>query len=131
MNRISDLIGKPFREFGRGPKYYDCYGLFIQVRKELGMPVHDYGSLPCSKGEEIVERFEQAIAFHEVTPTTSPEPGDIVWLRGVPNDSHLGVVIDAKGLLTTSEGAGVQYVEFEDRAWKHLIKGFYKWTTIE
>ena len=38
----SDLIGKPFKDGGRGPDAYDCWGLTKEVFKRYGYDLPDY-----------------------------------------------------------------------------------------
>ena len=38
---IDDLLGKPYRDHGRGPDAYDCYGLAIEVERRLGKTLRD------------------------------------------------------------------------------------------
>ncbi len=42
---LEDLIGLPFERGARGPDAYDCWGLVLELRRQLGLPVpHDYAT---------------------------------------------------------------------------------------
>jgi|SRR6185436_16231995 len=36
---LEDLIGAPFSAGARGPDAYDCWGLVIALRRQLGLPI--------------------------------------------------------------------------------------------
>lgn len=38
---IEDLLGKPYKEHGRGNGGYDCYGIAIEVERRLGHYLRD------------------------------------------------------------------------------------------
>lgn len=125
MSRIdvSDLVGKPFAEFGRGPEAFDCYGLVIEVSRRLGRPFPDYGSLPAAS-EACIRRIEERSG--ELSPVASPEVGDVV-LMGVAapgRPDHLGVVTEPGWFLHTlpSRGACLSRLSL----WEQFILGVYR-----
>ena len=60
MINYSDFIGLPYKCRGRGPKYYDCYGLCIKVYKEIDdivLPNHlevDYNDRWYDEGKNCI-----------------------------------------------------------------------------
>ncbi len=38
---IGDLLGLPYRDHGRGPDAYDCYGLAMEVERRMGKTLRD------------------------------------------------------------------------------------------
>jgi len=60
MIDYSDYIGLPYKCRGRGPEYYDCYGLCVKVYKELlniELPNHlevDYDDKWYDKGKNCI-----------------------------------------------------------------------------
>ena len=123
--KYHDLIGKPFKEFGRGPDHYDCYGVCIEVSARGGEPIPDYGSVPCDAHEEILDRIGKH--FHCVEEVTIPRQLDLVRLTGESGPTHMGIMVDDMNYLTTSKGTGVILVGVNHYLWKHLMRGFYRW----
>ena len=44
-NSLTKLIGVPYRDEGRGPDFYDCYGLIKHLyQNQLNVDIPDYRS---------------------------------------------------------------------------------------
>jgi cell wall-associated NlpC family hydrolase len=90
---LDDLPGKPWERGGRGPGAYDCWGLVLEVRRRLALPLPpDFAS--GAFGCEVARRL-----FHDVRP-----PG---WVRGelclggillAPGPGHAGILVGARVL---------------------------------
>lgn len=125
MSRIdvSDLVGKPFAEFGRGPQSYDCYGLVLEVSRRLGRPFPDYGSLPAAS-EGAIRRIEERRG--ELSHVTAPDVGDVILMAvsapGRPD--HLGIVTEPGWFLHAlpRRGACLSRISL----WTPFILGFYR-----
>lgn len=60
---LNDLIGRPFVRGGRGPDGFDCWGLVLEVRRRLRLPLPpDYPSADFS-------RATMNALFHGERPT--------------------------------------------------------------
>lgn len=105
---VNDLIGlrhETAAKFYPGCTTIDCFGLFVEVRKRLGL--HDFGDdfqwvyeemeekvLPLRK---IANRMKQI-----ARRTNSPIEGDLVLLPSRNTTMGLGVVVNG-GILTITE----------------------------
>lgn len=89
MITISDLIGKPFANKGRGEKGYDCYGLAIEVSKRAG---HNL--------EDVIYDVSKENVFNDNCPAVEASMKDRVrrlTSDEVPMETDLVVFLDAKG----------------------------------
>ena len=114
---LKQFLSAPYRDGGRGPAAYDCWGLCIAVRSQLlGLPL-----LP-SLGAVGKDRLrENTHAYHDLKQgmeVCSPEVGAIAAVFRCALCLHVGVVVEADGRLkvldTNPGGARIQTVrEFE------------------
>ena len=108
---INDLIGKTYKEKGRGPDSYDCYGLCMEVSRRIGV------ELP--KLRDLLE--------HEFKLIEKPETGAIVLIEAA-NTRHVGIMLDNKILLQVRNNrAGVHKISIKHPQIKDRIIGFYKY----
>jgi cell wall-associated NlpC family hydrolase len=75
-----DLVGRPYRRGARGPDAFDCWGLVLEMRRRLGLP------LPPDFASHDLSRFEAHALFHASRPTG--------WRRG---PLTTGVIVIAEG----------------------------------
>lgn len=125
--KYDDLIGLPFEENGRGPAFYDCYGLALEVNRRLGKEIPDYAILVA----HIVESIQQEVDKHkhEFTRVSEPEPGDIVLIRSEPGvGDHFGVIVERGAFLHASARTGdVHRVRLDHPFYKNRIEGIYRY----
>lgn len=123
MNRIVDLIGKEFKDGGRGPDEYDCWGLVTEVFKRFSIEIPDY-KISCEAKAEIngqinTERPKWLRCMGEM-----PVPALVVMMeQGVCN--HTGVYIGNGQFLHARERSGVAIESLESLIWKKRIEGIY------
>lgn len=121
----SDLIGKPFKYFGRGPDAYDCYGLALEIYKRIGRPLPDYTSSESSKIQS--ELFIEGLAKHTYK-VDAPEAFDLVMFQIVPcYVSHIGVFIGKGKFIHVMSKVSVVVEELNSIIWKQKFKGFYRY----
>jgi cell wall-associated NlpC family hydrolase len=83
---LSELVGRPFSRGARGPAAFDCWGLVLEVRARLGLPLPpDFASGELARD-----------AVHALFLTERPEG----WRRG---DLTLGGIV----LATDAAHAGI------------------------
>src|SRR5579864_5775045 len=114
----ADLIGKPYRDHGRGPDFYDCFGVLIEVERRMGNQLPDYISNPDTLDE---------IRVHDWQEVLKPEPGDGILIRSVDPRWHVGVVINSCEMVHIRRDAHVCVERFDGILWKKRIEGFYRW----
>ena len=128
-NQILKLIGAPYKAGGRGPVYFDCWGLTMQAINILtGQTIPDYKLNPVKIYDNafFVKVALKEGFWHAVTPDRI-RPGLVVafQLNAPGQITHAGVTISDKKLIQTTEkhGATINYIS----KYQNLIQGFYKY----
>ena len=131
MFSTSKYFGAVFKNRGRGPKEYDCLGLFLSVFKDFGVEIPDYG-LSCravrqisaliktmdSKGDNW-KRLQAPVAPCAVCLKNHPEFPHLV--------NHVGVYVGNNKFIHILEGTGVILTDLKDIYWQRKIEGFWEW----
>lgn len=123
MLQIADLIGKPFRDGGRGPDDYDCWGLAVEVFRRAGIDLPDY-QISCEASADVdqqinTQRHEWARCAGEI-----PVPALAVFRdRGLC--THVGVWLGGGRIIHAFERTGVAIVRADHPYWRSRIEGFY------
>lgn len=123
----ADLLGVPYRPWGRTRAGMDCYGLVLEIQRRLGRPVPDVGLDydPLAPATGMVEGAA-AGAWERVQ---DPAPGDMVlfWVlaaRGGWPD-HAGVLIEPRKFLHLLAGRARACLSPLDR-FADRVAGFYR-----
>jgi len=119
-----NLIGKPFKDGGRGPDLYDCWGLTMVVLQNFGYCLPDYPvcAFDCARVNEEIEQQK-----HNWQEIKEPVAGCVVTMRmGLsPVVNHIGVCIGEGKFIHAREKTGVCIERLENPVFKSLISGFY------
>ncbi|MBV48237.1 MAG: hypothetical protein CMN10_06710 [Roseobacter sp.] len=100
----------PFLAEGRGYEGCDCWGLvWLWYRDVLriALPRYDGVAVDDPRGIDRVIRIAEA----DWTPVDTPRDHDVVVMRAVGGsraDSHLGIVVETRKVMHTTERLGVQ-----------------------
>ena len=107
---FDDLIGIPYKENGRGPDGYDCYGLVLTVCHRLGIDLPDRQELLKVPFEKV--KIKQA--------------GDIVF---IPNftGGHIGVMENSSTMLQVIDRHPVHRMKINHPWVRNRIEGFYRY----
>lgn len=122
---ISDLIGIPFADGGRGPDSYDCFGLLEELYRRRGifLPTEPNPLSLEQKGVAIAASIERG----EWVRIKEPEPYCAVAFRMIPPYvTHIGMVLECRQkFIHTREGTNVAIERLNNIVWRHRIAGFY------
>lgn len=129
---MTQYIGKPFKDHGRGPDGYDCIGLVLQIYKDNGIEVPDIWKYDKSTGRKAMKNFLLSVAAAETAETgwvkTEKEPLAMVVFK-VGGILHAGVMLDDEKFIHALEGTAVCMESLNNPIWANRVKGFYKWST--
>lgn len=120
---ISDLIMARYREGGRGPDTYDCFGLFAELCRRRGQPIPEMPSpedLPDRQLAIMKETQKHWIKLE------NPEPGCAVLFRIGAWISHLGMVLDGGRFIHANKINGITVTRLDNVLWAQRIAGFYR-----
>jgi cell wall-associated NlpC family hydrolase len=119
----SNLPGLPYRDGGRGPTFFDCLGLAIELQRLQGRMVLDYSS--------TLEEYERQLGpargvLGPAVRLESPEPGCVVLLRMPEGRPHLGTMLDRYRMLHTTEQTRAAVIEsLTGPLWSRRVLGYY------
>ncbi|MDR3565590.1 MAG: C40 family peptidase [Negativicutes bacterium] len=120
MLLTSDLVGKPFKDGGRGPGAFDCWGLAVEVFRRFGIEIPDYRISCESVNTGVMCKREQwAPCIGEI-----PSPALVVFTTAGITD-HIGVYLGAGKFIHAHRSAGVVVTGVDHVFWKRRIEGFY------
>ena len=121
----ADLVGKPFRDGGRGPDAYDCWGLAKEVFTRAGWrnlpdyPISCYDAANISR--QIDEERPQWIRLD------APEAPCLIAIRfnTVRLVNHCAVYIGNGKMLHIREKTAAVIERIDSIMWRRRIEGYY------
>lgn len=129
MFDVSDLIGKPFANKGRGPDAFDCWGVVMEVERRGGNIVPDYG-MDALAARLIANVFGNAAVSDCWVQVESPAPMDVVAIKNCESDptlvNHFGVFLGGGKFIHIMRKTRCSIGEVNSPMWKHQIAGYYR-----
>ena len=123
-----DLIGKPFKDGGRGPDSYDCWGLVREVFRRFGVELPDYnvGAFECEQiGQQIMKEMRTLARWQRLK---KPEVPCVVVIKNDPVwANHCGVYIGDGKFIHTLQKIGCNIDRIDHPLWKKRIVGFFRY----
>jgi len=104
-----DLLGKTYRNGGRGPDTFDCSGLVSYVFKRAGLTLPPTAEEQGRSGIEVSREFVS--------------PGDIVVFR-IKGDFHVGIMLNGREFVHASKSRGVAIDDLSLPYWIKSLQGF-------
>lgn len=104
-----DLLGKPYKNGGRGPDAFDCSGLVYYAFKKSGLTVP-------------VTAEEQGQGGAEVS-RDAVLPGDLVVFK-IKRDFHVGIMLNEGEFVHASKSRGVAIDNLSLPYWTRSFQGF-------
>lgn len=124
-SRFLDLVGAPFKDGGRGPDSYDCWGLVREIYKRYGYNLPDY-DIGCYEILKVTEKIENSRAFwKQHRPPNLPVPCLVAFKVSSPMVNHVGVYIGSGKFIHTREKAGAVIERVDAPVWRHRLEGYY------
>ena len=132
MSKITDLIGKPFKDGGRGPDSFDCWGLAIEVFRRHGIELPDF-EIGCHESELINAEYHKQVG--QWLKVTNPPVPSLVVIRfnEAAFFNHVGSYIGNGRFIHITEKAGANIDRVDHPYWRTNIAGFYipRWVKDE
>jgi len=126
---FSDLLHAKFKLNARGPKEYDCYGLYLEVNKRIGKIVPDVEKLAVHTAEVINKNILSNIHNFKEVNENDKQIGDAILF--IPDEGnmfdHIAVVISKYNFMQISETKSPHVVSFGHPWFKSKVKGFYRY----
>ena len=121
---FDDLIGKPFGEYGRGPDFYDCWGIVHVSGLRMGENTPDYKDISHMNLRGVLKAIREMTKLPEYQLVEKPERRAIILFKIVDGRAHFGRLIDRRYFIHTNEELGV-HISSIDGIYGQLVKGFY------
>ena len=104
-----DLLGKTYKNGGRGPDAFDCSGLVYYVYRRVGV------ILPATAEEQ--GRVGVGVSRESILP------GDLVVFK-IKRDFHVGIVLNEREFVHASNSRGVAIDDLSLPYWTRSLQGF-------
>jgi peptidoglycan DL-endopeptidase CwlO len=104
-----DLLGKTYKNGGRGPDVFDCSGLVYYAYRKVGV------TLPVTAEEQ--GRVGVGVSRESILP------GDLVIFR-IKRDYHVGIVLNEREFIHASKSRGVAIDDLSLPYWTRSLQGF-------
>lgn len=115
---FDDLIGKSYQEVGR------CYGLCRIVCSRLNIDLPPLGDF--EPGTELQE-IEKRVHLFGGVEAGSERPGDLIHIRGLNGEIHVGVIIKRNTLMQVVRNHRVHLMRLNDIWIRSRIVGIYRY----
>ena len=124
MIEIQDLIGKEFKYFGRGPDYFDCWGLVVECSKRAGIFLPEYRTYI----DTMLRSNYITVCKNHFEKLDSPEPYCVVTFKLHRNlITHCGFVLeDKKSFIHIMRKRKVSVEKLDSKVWQTTCDGYYK-----
>jgi hypothetical protein len=124
MINVEDYLFQPYVKGGRELYGFDCWGLVLLVRAELGLPVLA-GPRDANRDNPIaMQRLYRKVTEQALEPCQDLRPGDVAAVFKARVMVHVAVAVEIDGrmaLLETNPGSGVRWM-YLDR----FLQTYYK-----
>ncbi|MCB5411323.1 C40 family peptidase [Pseudogemmobacter faecipullorum] len=123
----AQYIGIPFRDGGRGPDAYDCWGLLRRIyADQLGVDLPCYGEISAKDLARIAREME-AGKDRDGWQECGPEPLAVVLMRsgrGGRRVVHVGAMVDPFKMIHVEDAAATAIVPINHFSVAGRICGF-------
>ncbi|HYH01718.1 MAG TPA: NlpC/P60 family protein, partial [Bacillota bacterium] len=104
---LTDLIGKPFLDGGRGPDEFDCWGLASAFFKRMNIKLPDY-RIPALESEKIFHQYQTVKNnYIQITNREDSIPCLVFMRLNSAVGNHVGVYLGNGKFIHARASAGV------------------------
>lgn len=127
---FKDIANIPYKLGGRDSSGMDCWGLLVIAYVKLfsiELPSYADTVWAVSKSGLTSEDIKQHIACGEIFSCVDiPRYGDMVLLNIMGNPVHIGMMLNDKIMIHTSNSTGIATEDIRGVKWKRRVQGFYR-----
>lgn len=129
---LNKYIGLKFKDHARGPKEFDCYGLYWYIRvnefDNINLPSYDdkYNSYKIDNIKSIMD--EEQLKWIKIKDNCA-RLGDLIRLRIICSNTtywHVGMILNSKYMLHIREGIDSCVTSYIDKIWRNKKFGIYR-----
>ncbi len=126
---VNSYLPIPFKDRGRGPGGFDCWGLVIDVLYRQfgvrGLPDYSDRYEQCSDGRAVLEVFKEGLPLWREVPEA--RIGNLVMLKINRRPVHCGIVVAPHTFLHALSGVGIVVEDLRSITWRNRIEGYYEY----
>ncbi|MBR9764150.1 MAG: C40 family peptidase [Rhodobacteraceae bacterium] len=130
MNWTRALVGAPYRDGGRGPKAFDCWGIVRQVfADQLGVDLPGYGDISADDLRRVAREMARGRDSWPWAPVEVPQEFDVAVMArpGGRAPVHVGVCTGAGTVLHTEQATGAVLVPLDSPLIRFRLLGFRRY----
>lgn len=121
---IHDLFLAQYKDNGRGPEFYDCFGLFQEVQRRVGVEIPDQPT-PAEFMVRNSEILRHAKGWQQIE---APEDWCAVIFRTGRFITHMGTVLPScTHFFHADVDVGIAKTRLDDPHWRNRIAGYYRY----
>ena len=125
MVNFDDLITKgQFKDGGRGPYEFDCWGLAREVYRRYGIDLPDY-RISAYDTEKIGRKITDSLPEYVEVKPPLPVPCLVGMRMNTQYITHVGVYIGDGKYIQAYAASGVCITRIYDPGWRGKIAGYY------
>ena len=125
----AQYVGRPFKDGGRGPDAYDCWGAVMAIyRDHLGIELPHYGEISAADLLRVRREIAAGAASEVWRKIEVPQEFDVCVMR-LPSGrghGHVGVMTDPRHVLHAEAGSGVSIERIDSATIRNRIMGFWR-----
>jgi cell wall-associated NlpC family hydrolase len=128
MDKISKLIGIPYKSHGRDYDGSDCWGiLYLFYKDVLGIeiPKYDSGYIHADDFDSVSSKINSHL--NEWKEVKSPILGDVVLFNIAGKTVHAGVYLNESDFIHSLSGHDSAIDRLDSFAWRKRVACFYRW----
>ena len=129
MADFAQYIGIPFKEKGRDPQGFDCWGICREILStvfHIDVPSYTEDYVTTKEGSEISALIGcESLGWSEVT-LSHAQPGDVLVLRMRGRPWHCALFIDPPWFIHADPKAGVVRERWDSIIWEKRISEIYR-----
>lgn len=129
MMWAAQYVGAPFKDGGRGPVNYDCWGIVQAVyRNQLGIDLPHYGEISAKDLLRVRREIAAGAASEPWQQVEIPREFDVAVMR-LPagrGHGHVGVMVDPHHVLHVEQGSGAAIERTDAATIRNRIMGYWR-----
>ncbi|TWH49588.1 C40 family peptidase [Sporomusa sp. KB1] len=126
MIELDDLLAKGrFKDGGRGPYEFDCWGLACEVYRRYGKTLSDYRISAMDYVKIGQQMADESPMWVKVKPPLPVPCLVVIRLACGSWANHVGVYIGDGKFIHAYSASGICVTRIYDPGWKNKILGYY------
>lgn len=129
MIDVEKYLFVPYVPGGRDPHGFDCWGLTLLVRRELGLPELEGPTDANRENPLAMQRLYNRITSGPLEQVPNLRPGDVAAVFRARVLVHVAVAVEIDGriaLLETNPGSGVRWMYLDRFLQAYYQVNFYR-----